>query len=137
MDDAAVTRAFLAVVFGLAVAAIATTLVVSGHQTASPDGVLNGELAVCCSAIGSSREAGTVVARRTDGRARTFAVTSSGRFSVSLPPGRYRVVGGIPKLGWSVGRCLPVPATWNAPRPSMQDVRIGQMTSVSIICQGQ
>lgn len=137
LDDAPVTRQVLPVIVGLAVAAIAMTLLISGHHTPNRDGVLNGELSVCCSAVGSTPEAGTIVARTADGSGRTIDVRPSGRFSVSLPPGRYRVLGGIPKLGWSVGRCLPDSPTRNAPRTPMEDIRIGETTSVSVICQGQ
>lgn len=95
-------------------------------------GRLSGTLDVCCNAHGSMPEPGVVVIRGRSGAAQHIKVPRSGRFSVSEPPGRYLVVGGLPSLGWRLGRCvLPGPA------PSAAFVYAGQTTQVEVTCQGQ
>jgi hypothetical protein len=49
------------------------------------------------------------------GRRHRIKVGHSGRFSISLPAGRYHAVGGIPRLGWKRGECYvdsPSPPAW-------------------------
>jgi hypothetical protein len=99
-------------------------------------GTLKGVLSVCCSAAGSTPEAGVVVVSRIGGGSRSLAVGRSGRFSLSLRAGRYRVVGGIPRLDWAVGRCLSVPNSSTRPSSSVS-LRFHRTTQVDVVCQGQ
>ena len=109
-----------------------------GPTTTTPSGTLTGTLAVCCSATGSTSESGTIVIHGADQTQRYLYPGPSGRFSVSLPPGHYRIIGGIPKLGWRLGRCHPVPATGTSNRASPTiAVSSGLTTTISVVCQGQ
>lgn len=87
---------------------------------------------VCCDAHGSSPEPGTVVVKDGPAERRRVKVPRSGRFSTSLPPGRYHVIGGIPSLGWTMGRCV-------VDRSARTWVRIRRTrtTDVKVVCQGQ
>jgi hypothetical protein len=109
-----------------------------GPTSTTRNGILGGTLAVCCNAQGSKREPGTIVIHGADNTQRYLYPGPSGQFSVSLPPGHYRVVGGIPKLGWKLGRCQPVPATGTSNRPSPTvAVSSARTTTISVLCQGQ
>ncbi|HEY5431248.1 MAG TPA: hypothetical protein VIK04_19180 [Solirubrobacteraceae bacterium] len=105
--------------------------------TSTQEGVLDGSVAPCCTATGSTPEPGTIVVYGANGTQRYVYPGASGHFSVSLPPGHYRVVGGIPKLGWRVGRCLPVPADVksNSPSPTVA-VNSNHTTTISVVCKG-
>jgi hypothetical protein len=99
-------------------------------------GTLDGVLAVCCDLHGSTREAGTVVVKPPGGEARVIAVGSTGQFSVALPAGSYKAVGGIARLGWRIGQCRPIPLTSVAPRTTWESVVADRTTRVVIVCQG-
>jgi hypothetical protein len=107
--------------------------------TTTPDGTIEGAVSVCCNAHGNMHESGgTIVVHGANGTQRYAYSGHAGRFSVSLPPGHYRVVGGIPRLGWKVGLCHSFPATrrYSKPLPTVT-VTSSQTTAISIICQGQ
>lgn len=109
-----------------------------GPTITTPNGTLDGTLGVCCDATGSTHESGTIVIHGADQTQRYIYPGRSGRFSVSLPPGRYRVAGGIPKLGWRLGRCHPVPGTGTSSSASPTvSVSSGRTTTISVLCQGQ
>ncbi len=107
-----------------------------GPSISTPDGLLDGRLALCCSAAGTTPEPGTIVIHGANGTQRYVYPGRSGRFTVSLPPGRYRVVGGIPTLGWKVGLCHAVPGTGksNGPSPTAV-VTSARTTTISVRCQ--
>jgi hypothetical protein len=107
------------------------------RQPASGDGLIAGRLTVCCDATGSTPEPGTVVIGGPGGSDHVVDVARSGRFSVSLPPGRYSVVGGIPTLGWSIGRCVAIRARSSAPPAEPVIVKADARTDVIVNCQGQ
>jgi hypothetical protein len=109
-----------------------------GPTITTPNGTLRGTLAVCCTAKGRTGESGTVVVQGADKSRRFVYSGPTGGFSVALPPGRYRVVGGIPKLGWKIGRCRPVLTTGTSSRalPTVI-VSSNRTTTISVVCQGQ
>lgn len=92
---------------------------------------------MCCDAYGSTREAGIVLMRSANGADHVVHVARSGEFSISLPPGRYWVVGGIPTLDWNIGRCLAIPASSDSPPAEPAIVRAAARTNVIVSCQGQ
>ena len=119
-----------------------SNIIASLHQQpeqrfASDDGLITGSLTVCCDANGSTPEPGTVVIRAPNRSGYVVDVGHSGQFSVSLPPGRYRVVGGIPTLGWQIGRCIAIPARSSSPPAEPAIVKAGARTNVIVNCQGQ
>lgn len=127
-----VMSALLAAVIGMGVAeGQAAGTATRGKE----NGRLSGVLEVCCNAQGSTPEPGVVVIRARSGTHQRVKVPRSGRFSLREAPGRYRVVGGIPSLGWRLGRCR-VPG---GPPLGERRVRIyaDNTTHVAVICQGQ
>ena len=106
--------------------------------SSTPNGTLNGDLSVCCRAPGQTREAGTIVVHGTRGTQRYAYTDQSGHFTVSLPPGSYRVVGGIPQHGWKIGRCQPSSTSGKTKPPrSLTEVTSNHTTTIAVICQRQ
>jgi hypothetical protein len=100
-------------------------------------GRITGSLGVCCNAHGRMPQAGIVVVRRIGGGARVIGVNRTGRFSLALPAGRYEALGGIPRLGWRLGRCRLERPSSSAPPASPIEIRPNRTTRASIICQGR
>lgn len=109
-----------------------------GLTSTTPNGTLNGDLSVCCGADGQPRAAGTIVVHGAHGTLRYVYTDQSGQFSVSLPPGNYRVVGGIPQRGLKIDRCRPSAATGKqTPSQSLTEVASGRTTTIAVTCQGR
>jgi hypothetical protein len=106
-------------------------------RLAPEDGMLSGSLSVCCDAHGRTPEAGIVLIRASDGIGNVVQVGRSGDFSIPLAPGRYQIVGGIPRLGWRIGECVAVPARPGASPAEPRIVRAHARTRVIVNCQGQ
>jgi hypothetical protein len=74
-----------------------------------------------------------VVVTGATGKRHRLKVGRSGRFSVSLAPGRYQAVGGIPRLDWKLGACIvdsPAP-------PASFRVLAGRTTRITVDCHGK
>jgi hypothetical protein len=82
---------------------------------------------------GCTREAGIVVLTAKQGGQHRINVRRSGRFSISLPTGRYQAVGGIPRLGWKLGACI----VDSPSRPASFRVVAGRTTRITVDCHGK
>jgi hypothetical protein len=101
------------------------------------DGLISGSLSVCCDAHGRTPEDGIVLIRASDGAGYAVQVGRSGDFAIPLAPGHYRIVGGIPRLGWPLGECIALPARSSGSPAEPTIVRAHTRTRVIVNCQGQ
>jgi hypothetical protein len=107
-------------------------------RSANDRGRLTGVLIVSGGAAhpgtcGCTREPGIVVLTPKHGGQHRIDVRRSGRFSISLPAGRYQAVGGIPRLGWRLGACtVDSPAS-----PASFRVTAGRTTRITVDCHGK
>lgn len=127
---------------GAAAAACVAMLLVSGCASSSDRGTLHGYLYAAGGPASTASPTpralvGTVVAAGPGGTD-TAAVGSDGRFSLSLPPGTYRLTGYSPELTRAVAGSSPsrieVPCEPTTPEVT---VTAGQQTTVNIYCPFQ
>lgn len=122
----------------LAAVALLGIGMLAGPARAGERGTLSGVLEVTggkpgVNGCGCVRERGIVVVTGIHGAKRRIKTDRTGHFSVRLAAGRYHAVGGIPALGWKLGRCTvdrPLPPAWVHVSP-------GRRTRITVDCHGK
>ena len=108
-------------------------------------GTLAGTLAVYGAAetvhsCGCRLEAGTLRLTDRSGRVTRVEVGKSWRFTVAVPVGDYRVIGGIKRLNWPMGSCHlfnPTSVGRRLTAKSYIDVGASRVTHVHVGCFGE
>ncbi len=111
----------------LALISLALVTACSGAHYATGSGTLHGHLyGVGGPAPGSARPFSGTITVSGNGTSREAKVGSDGAYSVTIPPGRYTVIGHSPQYGDGVPAC---------PGPNSAQVSNGGTTTMDAYCQ--